>query len=151
MSESEKDAVKKEDIKQLSPSKKIDVGGGIQIHGNTISGDKISVGNISGSSGVAIGRNAYAVVRSDTDLIEYMQMLIELEPLSGEEKDNLIAGVAQIQEIISSPNTSNDGLLNFIFRSIKYISPSVFEILAKRVLIQENISPDTKRLIKGIL
>lgn len=151
MSESEKESIKKEEIKKLSPSKKIDVGGGIQIHGDTISGDKISVGNISGSSGVAIGSGAYAVVRSDVDLIEFMRNVISQEDLSPEEKGHLIDGVTQVQQIITSQDSSNDGLLNFIFRSIKSISPTVFAILGKRVLTQEDISPDTKRLVKGML
>lgn len=38
------------------------VGGSKNVHGDEVRGDKISVGNISGSQGVAIGRNATATV-----------------------------------------------------------------------------------------
>lgn len=156
MSKSKKDEIKKEEIKKLSPSKKIDVGGGVLIHGDTVSGDKISgdhifVGDISNSAGVAIGSGAYAVTRSNIDLIEYMRKVIDQEDISPEDKGYLIDGVTQIQGIISSQDGSNNGLLNFIFRSIKSISLSVFEILGKRLLTREDISLDTKRLIKGML
>ncbi|WP_420628815.1 hypothetical protein [Candidatus Leptofilum sp.] len=156
MSEPEKTLNPKEEIKKLSPSKKVNVGDGIQIQGDSISGDKISVGNISGSSGLAIGSGAYVVVHHGNDtskinLTDYMQQFIDQENLPPEDKENLIAGITQIQENISLHDGSNSGLLNFFFRYIKSISPSVFDILGNRILTQENISPDVKRLVKGIL
>lgn len=138
------------EIKKIDQASQVVFGGEIMITGNvtgsSIGGDSVYASNIAGGN-----VNVYQVSQERDDLVEYMRNAINQETLSSEEKLDAIEAVELVQKQINLGYDTDEKILNYLLRSIKGISSESYETLGKKILAQENISPQTKHLIKGML
>jgi hypothetical protein len=99
------------------------------VHGDKTGGDKITVGNISGSQGVAIGRGARADVQVQSGIGERELMQL-FAPLLAEVAQQEPAAVAQVQALkaeVARGDNADDEKMADLISDIADAAPSVVE------------------------
>lgn len=119
---------------------KIDTGGGDYVGGNkTVNeGDNITVGNISGSSGIALGRGASSTVTthgvSSSELAQLFQTVhqkIEQRPEDPNVgKEEITAEVEKIQKEASENEAPNENKLERWMKNLADMAPDIVDVMA---------------------
>jgi hypothetical protein len=143
---------------EASMSRKIDTGGGAYIGGNVntsggefvgrdkivhgdevrgdkVGGDKITVGDISGSSGVAIGRGAQATVKQGLGgdeiarLFEAVYQQIEARPEDPDvDKEELTETVQKVQEETAKGEEANPKKVERWLSNLAEMAPDILDV-----------------------
>jgi hypothetical protein len=104
------------------------------VQGDKVGGDKISVGNITGSTGVAIGRNAQAHVRTGPGggdigaLFAAIYQRIEARAGSASENDDLREAVQKIQQETVKQEQADTGRVERALRTLAGLAPEIFDL-----------------------
>ena len=105
------------------------------MHGDQVGGDKISVGNISGSQGVAIGRDAQATVQSGigskelSELFSAIYQKIESRPPDPlVEKEEIIDRVKRIENEVANGEKAEPGKVERWLRNLAAMAPDIFDV-----------------------
>jgi hypothetical protein len=110
---------------------------GDKVHGDMVGGDKITVGDISGSTGVAIGRGAQATVTSEIGGQELAQLFADVyrriefrseEP--GLDKADLIDSVQRIEREAAKGEEANPLRVERWLRFLGDMAPDILEVAA---------------------
>jgi hypothetical protein len=148
-----------EDIaKEASMARKIDTGGGAyiggsvdtgggdfvgrdkvirgdEVHGDKVGGDKITVGDISGSSGVAIGRGAQATVTQElggediAKLFAEIYKQIEARPEDPDvDKEELTETVQKVQEEANKGEEANPKKVERWLKFLGSMAPDILDV-----------------------
>jgi len=109
---------------------------GDEVHGNKVGGDKITVGNISGSAGIAIGRGAQAtVVQEGLDANEIARLFaivyrrIEARPDDPNVDKEELTGITQeIQREIAKGDAANPNKVERWLRALALMASDILEV-----------------------
>jgi hypothetical protein len=109
---------------------------GDKVAGDKVLGDKITVGDITGSSGVAIGRGARATVRtglSATDAVELFDAIyskIAARPDDPNvDKDEIKQAVGRVQQEASAGDQANQSKLGRLLKTLAGMAPDIFDVV----------------------
>jgi Caspase domain len=113
---------------------------GDKIMGNKNEGDQISVGNISGSSGIAIGRGAQAKVNSGvqssdlTDLFAIIYGQIDAHSGDPSDREEVRQNVQRIEQEVGKGDAANQDRLKRWLTAVKDLAPDIFSALIRTLL-----------------
>ena len=105
------------------------------MHGDNVGGDNISVGNISRSQGVAIGRGAQATVQSGIGAKELSQLFSAIyqkiesrppDPLV--EKEEITAQVKRIEDEVATAEKAEPAKIERWLRNLAVMAPDILEV-----------------------
>ena len=106
-----------------------------KIGGDKVAGDKITTGNITGSSGIAIGRGARATVTTGLSGNEAAQLFqaiyaqIQARPADPSvEKGEIQEKVTQIEQEAKTGAQANEGKLGRWLRELAGMAPDIFDV-----------------------
>jgi hypothetical protein len=108
-------------------------GGNVTVGGDVVGGDKITTGNISGTS-VAIGRDAKAVGSPDlaallTQWQAQMEAKIDAQPnVSADDKKDLKEHVGKIQAEAAKGEQADPSRLEKLINTLAVIGPDIFDV-----------------------
>jgi hypothetical protein len=112
-----------------------DIVGGDKVAGDKVAGDKINVGNITGSSGVAIGRGSHASVStglSGSDVTQLFQAIYAQIQRRSEDasvsKDEIHEKVEKIEQEANAGAQANEGRLGRWLRELAGMAPDIFDV-----------------------
>lgn len=124
-----------------------DVGGNVEIagkdiiHGDVVGGDKISVGDIKDSKGVAIGRDAQASVTEGVDSAALAEALsaIEarlkaLENIDAQDVSDATETTEELFEEIQKGDEADEGFLARRFRNLARMGPDIVDVVTQTLL-----------------
>lgn len=107
----------------------------VEVHGDQVGGDKISVGDISGSQGVAIGRNARVSTRSGmgaqelAELFSVIYQKIETRPADPlVEKDEIAEQVKRIENEVAAGETAEPAKIERWLRNLATMAPDILDV-----------------------
>lgn len=110
---------------------------GDTVHGDKVGGDKISVGNISGSSGIAIGRGAQAHVQqgiSDDSLKAFFQIVHRTVQERPEDPNvgraEIEAEVQKIETETTQQAEPNENKLERWIKNLASMAPDIVDVMA---------------------
>jgi hypothetical protein len=108
---------------------------GDEVRGDKVGGDKITVGDISGSSGIAIGRGAQASVTQGLSSDEIAQLFaavyqqIEARPEDPDvDKEELIETVQKIQGEVAKREEANPNRVERWLKTLAIMADDIFEV-----------------------
>jgi hypothetical protein len=131
-----------------------DVVHGDKVGGDKVGGDKISVGNISGSSGVAIGRGASAnVVTQQGGEAEIAQLFAPLQTIVAQQNSAFSGKVNALKTEISAGSQANDNEVAGLVADIAEGVPAAKSALAtlfQNPSISASIGPATQFILGRI-
>jgi len=111
--------------------------GGDFVQGDKVSGDKISVGDITDSTGVAIGPNAQAQVQQGVSgaelaaLFQAVYQKVEARPADPDvEKEEIVAQVQQIEAEVTAQEQPNEKKLERWLRNLANMAPDIVDVMA---------------------
>jgi hypothetical protein len=115
--------------------------GGDLVMGNQERGDSISVGNISGSSGVAIGRGARATVThnagGDADALAraFASIYATIEarqplPSDGGDKDDILGAVQKTQNEVAKGEQASPARVEQLLKQVATMAPDIAQVIA---------------------
>jgi len=113
---------------------------GDKVMGNKNEGDQISVGNISGSSGLAIGRGAQATVHSGvqssdlTDLFAVIYRQIDARINDPVDRGEVRQNVERIEQEVGKGDAANQDRVKRWMAAVKDIAPDIFAALVRALL-----------------
>ncbi|MCB0012595.1 MAG: hypothetical protein KDE34_11860, partial [Anaerolineales bacterium] len=114
-----------------------DVVKGDKVGGDKVGGDKITTGDISGSTGVAIGREAQAHVQygvSGAELTTLFQAMYEKidarTPDPNVEKEEIVAEVQKIEAEATTQAEPNENKLERWIRNLVHMAPDIVDVMA---------------------
>lgn len=110
---------------------------GDKISGDKIGGDKISVGNISGSTGIAIGRGTQASVKSTTIS-------------QGGSSENLASIFAPLQELVAETSPGSVSIVNDLRAEVSRGPEAEDRMIAKLIRILMDEVPSSRATIVSI-
>lgn len=106
-----------------------------EVHGDRIDGDKISVGNISGSQGVAIGRGAQAQIQSGisakelAELFSPIYQMIESRPPNPlVEKEEITDQVKRIENEVTTGEKAEPAKVERWLRNLAAMAPDILAV-----------------------
>jgi hypothetical protein len=108
-------------------------GGNVTVGGDVVGGDKITTGNISGTS-VAIGRGAKAVGSLDLAALlaqwqAQMEAKIDAQPnVSADDKKDLKEHVGKIQAEAAKGEQADPSRLEKLINTLAVIGPDIFDV-----------------------
>jgi hypothetical protein len=107
----------------------------VEMHGDQVGGDKISVGDISGSQGVAIGRNARVSIRSGMSAQELSEVFsviyqkIESRPPDPlVEKEEIAEQVKRIENEVAAGETAEPAKVERWLRNLATMAPDILDV-----------------------
>ena len=107
----------------------------IRKHGDQVRGDKISVGNISDSQGVAIGRGAQVKIQSGIEAHELSEIFsviyqkIESRPLDPlVEKEEITDRVKRIENEVAAGEKAEPAKIERWLRNLAAMAPDIFDV-----------------------
>ena len=110
---------------------------GDKVGGDKVDGDKIEVGDISGSSGIAIGRNASSVVTQGISGEELAAVFaaarqeIADRPVDPDiDKEELEEAVAKIETEADKGEEANESKLERWIRNLANMAPDIVDVMA---------------------
>jgi hypothetical protein len=109
---------------------------GDKVAGDKVLGDKITVGDITGSSGIAIGRGATATVKtglSATDAVDLFNAIynrIAARPEDPDvDKDEIKEAVERVQQEASAGDQTNQSKLGRLLKTLAGMAPDIFDVV----------------------
>ena len=127
------DGIKKRGVLLAQKGKR--AGRAEKVHGNQVGGDKISVGNISGSQGVAIGRGARATVQSGVGSKELSEVFSAIyqkidtrSPDPEVEKEEIKDQVKRIESEVARGEDAKPGKVERWLRNLAAMAPDIVEV-----------------------
>jgi uncharacterized caspase-like protein len=108
---------------------------GDEVHGDKVGGDKFTVGDISGSSGIAIGRGAQASVSYGLDADEIDKLFQPvLQAISQAPQGIQAEALRQVKDLkkeAAKGESANDGLMASLLNELKKLVPGAVGALAQ--------------------
>jgi hypothetical protein len=112
-----------------------DIVAGDKVAGDKVSGDKITTGNITGSSGIAIGRGAQATATtglSGTDAAQLFQAIYAQIQARPEDpsvgKEEIQEKVEKIEQEAKAGAQANEGKIGRWLRELAGMAPDIFDV-----------------------
>ena len=106
-----------------------------EVPGDRVGGDKISVGNISGSHGVAIGRGARVKIQSGADAKELAELFSAIyqtiesrppDPLV--EKEEIVDQVKRIENEVAAGEKAEPAKVERWLRNLATMAPDILDV-----------------------
>ena len=127
-----KDSLKKNGVRVTHTGKR---GERVEVPGDQVGGDKISVGDISGSQGVAIGRGARVSIQSGvgaqelSELFSVIYQNIESRPADPlVEKDEITEQVKRIENEVAAGEKAEPGKVQRWLRNLGTMAPDILDV-----------------------
>jgi hypothetical protein len=106
-----------------------------EVHGDQVGGDRISIGNISDSQGVAIGRGAQVKIQSGTDAKELSEIFsviyqkIESRPPDPlVEKEEIVDQVKRIESEVAAGEKAEPAKVERWLRNLAAMAPDILDV-----------------------
>lgn len=107
----------------------------VEVHGDQVGGDRISVGNISDSPGVAIGRGAQVKVQSGIDAKEISELFLPIyqkiesrPPDPFVEKQEITDQVKRIENEVATGERAKPATVVRWLRNLATMAPDIFDV-----------------------
>ncbi len=104
-------------------------------HGDQVGGDRISVGNISGSQGVAIGRGSQVKIQSGTNVKELSELFSAIyqkiqsrPPDPVVEKEEIIDQVKRIENEMAAGEKAEPAKVERWLRNLAAMAPDILDV-----------------------
>lgn len=129
-----------------------------QLHGDLVGGDKLSRGDIKGSTGVAIGRGAQASITQESsedinDLFApIFRQIDSLYPQPSPEREGVQRLVARIQDEVVRRDAANPSAIGSSFKELYAVSPDLLLVTAAALLNPTiTVSPVVRKIANQVV